>query len=156
MGARGGERRVPESEFTFYSQENKAQRFQVVCLMPHSKCKGEFGVDILSFLLKSYINIICKLSWRGCPTEAPWRHCPFLTDVVFQQIRAAEEAASKVQSDAQRLETQVSTSRLQMEEDVQRTRLLIQQVRGFLTGELTLASVRVLAAICPSCPHLLH
>ncbi|XP_027272363.1 laminin subunit beta-3 [Cricetulus griseus] len=50
-----------------------------------------------------------------------------------QMIRAAEEAASKVQSDAQRLETQVSTSRLQMEEDVQRTRLLIQQVRGFLT-----------------------
>ncbi|XP_038204561.1 laminin subunit beta-3 [Arvicola amphibius] len=50
-----------------------------------------------------------------------------------QMIRAAEEAASKVQSDAQRLETQVSTSRMQMEEDVQRTRLLIQQVRGFLT-----------------------
>ncbi|KAL1763287.1 laminin subunit beta-3, partial [Sigmodon hispidus] len=50
-----------------------------------------------------------------------------------QMIRAAEEAASKVQSDAQRLENQVSTSRLQMEEDVQRTRLLIQQVRAFLT-----------------------
>lgn len=50
-----------------------------------------------------------------------------------QMIRAAEEAASRVQADAQRLETQVSTSRLLMEEDVQRTRLLIQQVRGFLT-----------------------
>lgn len=73
----------------------------------------------------------------SCP-EAPWRHCPFLTHDVFRQIRAAEEAASKVQSDAQRLETQVSTSRLQMEEDVRRTRLLIQQVRGFLTGELPL------------------
>ncbi|XP_017651521.1 laminin subunit beta-3 [Nannospalax galili] len=49
-----------------------------------------------------------------------------------QMIRAAEEAASQVQSDAQRLETQVSTSRSKMEEDVQRTRLLIQQVRAFL------------------------
>ncbi|XP_052594038.1 laminin subunit beta-3 isoform X3 [Peromyscus californicus insignis] len=57
-----------------------------------------------------------------------------------QMIRAAEEAASKVQSDAQRLETQVSTSRLQMEEDVRRTRLLIQQVRGFLTDPHTDAS----------------
>ncbi|KAM5202731.1 laminin subunit beta-3 isoform 1-T13 [Hipposideros larvatus] len=50
-----------------------------------------------------------------------------------QMIRAAEEAASQVQSDAQRLETQVSTSRSQMEEDVRRTRLLIQQVRDFLS-----------------------
>uniref|UniRef100_A0A250Y705 Laminin subunit beta-3 n=1 Tax=Castor canadensis TaxID=51338 RepID=A0A250Y705_CASCN len=50
-----------------------------------------------------------------------------------QMIRAAEEAASQVQSDAQRLESQVSTSRSQMEEDVRRTRLLIQQVRDFLT-----------------------
>uniref|UniRef100_A0A8C8ZZ34 Laminin subunit beta-3 n=1 Tax=Prolemur simus TaxID=1328070 RepID=A0A8C8ZZ34_PROSS len=50
-----------------------------------------------------------------------------------QRIRAAEEAAAQVQSDAQRLETQVSTSRSQMEEDVRRTRLLIQQVRDFLT-----------------------
>ncbi|XP_012637176.2 laminin subunit beta-3 isoform X2 [Microcebus murinus] len=50
-----------------------------------------------------------------------------------QMIRAAEEAAAQVQSDAQRLETQVSTSRAQMEEDVRRTRLLIQQVRDFLT-----------------------
>ncbi|XP_027631903.1 laminin subunit beta-3 isoform X2 [Tupaia chinensis] len=49
-----------------------------------------------------------------------------------EMIRAAEEAASQVQSDAQRLETQVSTSRSQMEEDVRRTRLLIQQVRDFL------------------------
>lgn len=80
----------------------------------------------------------------------------FLTHVVFQQIRAAEEAASKVQSDAQRLETQVSTSRMQMEEDVQRTRLLIQQVRGFLTGELTFTSGGNLAPICPSCPCLVH
>ncbi|XP_039726228.1 laminin subunit beta-3 [Pteropus medius] len=50
-----------------------------------------------------------------------------------QMIRAAEEAASQVQSDAQRLETQVSASRSQMEEDVRRTRLLIQQVRDFLS-----------------------
>lgn len=50
-----------------------------------------------------------------------------------QMIRAAEEAASQVQSDAQRLETQVSSSRSQMEEDVRRTRLLIQQVRDFLS-----------------------
>ncbi|ELK16127.1 Laminin subunit beta-3 [Pteropus alecto] len=50
-----------------------------------------------------------------------------------QMIRAAEEAASRVQSDAQRLETQVSASRSQMEEDVRRTRLLIQQVRDFLS-----------------------
>ncbi|XP_053463837.1 laminin subunit beta-3 [Nycticebus coucang] len=49
-----------------------------------------------------------------------------------QMIRAAEEAAAQVQSDAQRLETQVSTSRSQMEEDVRRMRLLIQQVRDFL------------------------
>ncbi|XP_019523254.1 PREDICTED: laminin subunit beta-3 [Hipposideros armiger] len=59
------------------------------------------------------------------------------------KIRAAEEAASQVQSDAQRLETQVSTSRSQMEEDVRRTRLLIQQVRDFLSDtfvSLTLAS----------------
>lgn len=54
---------------------------------------------------------------------------------VRRQIRAAEEAASQVQSDAQRLETQVSASRSQMEEDVRRTRLLIQQVRDFLSGE---------------------
>lgn len=50
-----------------------------------------------------------------------------------QMIRAAEEAASQVQSDTQRLETQVSASRSQMEEDVRRTRLLIQQVREFLS-----------------------
>ncbi|XP_016062951.1 PREDICTED: laminin subunit beta-3 [Miniopterus natalensis] len=50
-----------------------------------------------------------------------------------QMIRAAEEAASQVQSDAQRLETQVSTSRSQMEDDVRRTRQLIQQVRDFLS-----------------------
>ncbi|XP_004375250.1 laminin subunit beta-3 [Trichechus manatus latirostris] len=50
-----------------------------------------------------------------------------------KMIRAAEEAASQIQTDAQRLETQVSTSRSQMEEDVRRTRLLIQQVRDFLT-----------------------
>ncbi|KAF4018705.1 hypothetical protein G4228_009892 [Cervus hanglu yarkandensis] len=50
-----------------------------------------------------------------------------------QMIRAAEEAASQVQSDTQRLETQVSTSRSQMEEDVRRTRLLIRQVRDFLS-----------------------
>ncbi|XP_062970480.1 laminin subunit beta-3 [Cynocephalus volans] len=54
-----------------------------------------------------------------------------------QMIRAAEEAALQVQSDAQRLETQVSTSRSQMEEDVRRTRLLIQQVRDFLTDPET-------------------
>ncbi|XP_006834111.1 PREDICTED: laminin subunit beta-3 [Chrysochloris asiatica] len=50
-----------------------------------------------------------------------------------QMIRDAEEAALQIQTDAQRLETQVSTSRSQMEEDVRRTRLLIQQVRDFLT-----------------------
>ncbi|XP_037680654.1 laminin subunit beta-3 isoform X2 [Choloepus didactylus] len=50
-----------------------------------------------------------------------------------QMIRAAEEAASQVQTDAQRLEIQVSSSRSQMEEDVRRTRLLIQQVRDFLS-----------------------
>lgn len=49
-----------------------------------------------------------------------------------QMIRAVEEATSQVQSDVQRLETQVSTSRSQMEEDLRRTRLLIQQVRDFL------------------------
>ncbi|XP_040841221.1 laminin subunit beta-3 [Ochotona curzoniae] len=49
-----------------------------------------------------------------------------------QMIRAAEEAASQVQSDVQRLETQVSSSRSQMEEGLSRTRLLIQQVRDFL------------------------
>ena len=51
------------------------------------------------------------------------------------QIKAASKAASKVQSDAQRLETQVSASRSQMEEDVRRMRLFIQQVRDFLSGE---------------------
>uniref|UniRef100_A0A8C3WIV7 Laminin subunit beta 3 n=1 Tax=Catagonus wagneri TaxID=51154 RepID=A0A8C3WIV7_9CETA len=50
-----------------------------------------------------------------------------------QMIRAVEEAASQVQSDAQRLETQVSASRSQMEADIGRTRLLIQQVRDFLS-----------------------
>ncbi|XP_059986610.1 laminin subunit beta-3 isoform X1 [Lagenorhynchus albirostris] len=50
-----------------------------------------------------------------------------------QMIRAAEEATLQVQSDAQSLEMQVSTSRAQMEEDVTRTRLLIQQVRDFLS-----------------------
>lgn len=49
------------------------------------------------------------------------------------QIRATEKAALKVQSDAQRLETQVSASRSQMEEDVRRMRFLIQQVRDFLS-----------------------
>uniref|UniRef100_A0A8D2DLV8 Laminin subunit beta-3 n=1 Tax=Sciurus vulgaris TaxID=55149 RepID=A0A8D2DLV8_SCIVU len=50
-----------------------------------------------------------------------------------QMIKAAEEAALQVQSDAQRLKTQVSTSHSQMEEDIGRTRFLIQQVRDFLT-----------------------
>ncbi|XP_027466863.2 laminin subunit beta-3 [Zalophus californianus] len=54
-----------------------------------------------------------------------------------QMIKAAEEAALKVQSDAQRLETQVSASRSQMEEDVRRMRLLIQQVRDFLSDSDT-------------------
>lgn len=52
-------------------------------------------------------------------------------------IKAAEIAASKVQSDAQHLETQVSASRSQMEEDVRRLRLLIQQVRDFLSDSDT-------------------
>lgn len=68
------------------------------------------------------------------------------------QIRAAEEAASQVQSDAQRLETQVSSSRSQMEEDVRRTRLLIQQVRDFLSGEPP-ARAASAPLSCPlSCP----
>lgn len=50
-----------------------------------------------------------------------------------QMIQAVEEAASKVQADARRLETQVSTSRTRMEEDVSRTQFLIQQVRDFLS-----------------------
>lgn len=58
-----------------------------------------------------------------------------------QMIQAAEEAALQVQSDAQRLETQVSTSRSQMEDDVRRTRLLIQQVRDFLTDPSTDAAI---------------
>ncbi|XP_037352621.1 laminin subunit beta-3 [Talpa occidentalis] len=52
-------------------------------------------------------------------------------------VRATEEAASKVQADAQRLETQVSTSRSRMEEDIRRSRLLIQQVRDFLMDPAT-------------------
>ncbi|XP_075385959.1 laminin subunit beta-3 [Tenrec ecaudatus] len=51
-----------------------------------------------------------------------------------QMIRAAEEAALQIRTDAQRLETQVSTSRSQMQEGISRIRLLIQQVRDFLTG----------------------
>uniref|UniRef100_A0A8C2UPT0 Laminin subunit beta-3 n=2 Tax=Chinchilla lanigera TaxID=34839 RepID=A0A8C2UPT0_CHILA len=58
-----------------------------------------------------------------------------------QMIQAAEEAALQVQSDAQRLEAQVSTSRSQMEDDVRRTRLLIQQVRNFLTDPSTDAAI---------------
>lgn len=50
-----------------------------------------------------------------------------------QMIQAVEEAASKVQADARRLETQVSTSRTRMEEDVSRTQFLVQQVRDFLS-----------------------
>lgn len=71
-----------------------------------------------------------------------------------QQIRAAEEATLQVQSDAQSLEMQVSTSRSQMEEDVTRTRLLIQQVRDFLSGELvfTFPQADVSTSACPQCP----
>ncbi|XP_047560834.1 laminin subunit beta-3 [Lutra lutra] len=54
-----------------------------------------------------------------------------------RMIKATEIAASKVQSDAQHLETQVSASRSQMEEDVRRLRLLIQQVRDFLSDSDT-------------------
>ncbi|XP_077934311.1 laminin subunit beta-3 isoform X2 [Halichoerus grypus] len=54
-----------------------------------------------------------------------------------QMIKAAEEAASKVQSDAQRLESQVSAGRSQMEKDVRRMQLLIQQVRDFLSDSDT-------------------
>lgn len=50
-----------------------------------------------------------------------------------QMIQAVEEAASKVQADARRLETQVSASRTRMEEDVSRTQFLVQQVRDFLS-----------------------
>lgn len=70
---------------------------------------------------------------------------------VCRQIRAAEEAASQVQRDAQRLESQVSSSRSQMEEDVRRTRLLIQQVRAFLSGEPVVLAGR----LATSCPRLL-
>lgn len=68
----------------------------------------------------------------------PWGLRPPLTHSLCPQIRAAEEAASQVQLDTQRLETRVSTSRSQMEEDVRRTRLLIRQVRDFLSGERAL------------------
>lgn len=72
---------------------------------------------------------------------------------VCRQIREAEEAASQVQSDAQRLETQVSASRSQMEEDVRRTRLLIQQVRDFLSGEPGLAPPLGVCLTPASCKH---
>ncbi|XP_007951255.1 laminin subunit beta-3 [Orycteropus afer afer] len=74
----------------------------------------------------------------------------------WQMIRAAEEAALQIQRDAQRLETQVSTSHSQMEEDIQRTRLLIQQVQDFLTDPGTDAatiqevSEAVLALLLPT------
>ncbi|KAG8504403.1 Laminin subunit beta-3 [Galemys pyrenaicus] len=48
-------------------------------------------------------------------------------------IRAAEEAASKVQADAQSLQMQVAAGRARMQEDVGRSQLLLQQVRDFLT-----------------------
>ena len=72
---------------------------------------------------------------HGGRREAPWGLRTLLTHSMCLQIRAVEEAASQVQSDTQRLETQVSASRSQMEEDVRRTRLLIRQVRDFLSGE---------------------
>ena len=72
----------------------------------------------------------------------PWGLRPPLTHGLCPQIRAAEEAASQVQLDTQRLETRVSTSRSQMEEDVRRTRLLIRQVRDFLSGEPALTLPR--------------
>lgn len=50
-----------------------------------------------------------------------------------QMIRAAEEAAAQVRSDAHRLETQVGAGRAQVEQDVLRAQQLIQQVRAFLT-----------------------
>lgn len=101
------------------------------------------------------------------PADSPAERLPWglrhpLTHSLCPQIRAAEEAASQVQSDTQRLETQVSTSRSQMEEDVRRTRLLIRQVRDFLSGEpaLTLpwADVSTPAGPqgpvrCPPIPH---
>ncbi|XP_060040806.1 laminin subunit beta-3 [Erinaceus europaeus] len=57
-----------------------------------------------------------------------------------QMIRAAEEAASQVRSEAQRLQTQVGASRSQMEQDVGRAQQLIQQVRAFLTDPGTAAA----------------
>lgn len=155
MGARvtGCKNPLSNSEFTSYIQESEAQRSQETRLKSHSKCKSR----IWSFLLHKYdsqmeFGLSPKAAspkermphrFLGSCPEAPWRRCPFLTHAVFQQIRAAEEAASRVQSDAQRLETQVSTSRSQMEEAVQSTRLLIQQVRSFLTGELALTALGV-------------
>lgn len=65
-----------------------------------------------------------------------------------------EEAASKVQADARRLETQVSASRTRMEEDVSRTQFLTQQVRDFLSGEPvpTFRRAEVPTAACPQRP----
>lgn len=37
--------------------------------MPPSNCKVEFGATLFSFLLKSSINIICKLGWLQVPRE---------------------------------------------------------------------------------------
>ncbi|KAI5930845.1 Laminin subunit beta-3 [Manis javanica] len=80
---------------------------------------------------------------------------PDLTPTI-NKTRAAEEAALQVQSDGQRLETQVSTSHSQMEEDLSRMRYLIQQVRDFLsdldTDVATMQEVReaVLALWLPT------
>nr|XP_033773617.1 LOW QUALITY PROTEIN: laminin subunit beta-3 [Geotrypetes seraphini] len=50
-----------------------------------------------------------------------------------QRVRMAEQTAKQIKDKAQQLVGQVNSTRTQMEEDVQRTRQFIQQVRDFLT-----------------------
>ncbi|XP_030077188.1 laminin subunit beta-3 [Microcaecilia unicolor] len=54
-----------------------------------------------------------------------------------QRIRVAEQTAKQIKDKAQQLVGRVNTTRTQMEEDAQRTRLFIQQVRDFLTDPET-------------------
>ncbi|KAM4700936.1 laminin subunit beta-3 [Discoglossus pictus] len=54
-----------------------------------------------------------------------------------QMIQEAEKAASMIQGNAKQLNEQVSRTRTRMEEDMGRSRQLIQQVRDFLTEPTT-------------------
>uniref|UniRef100_A0A8D2KYR6 Laminin subunit beta 3 n=1 Tax=Varanus komodoensis TaxID=61221 RepID=A0A8D2KYR6_VARKO len=54
-----------------------------------------------------------------------------------QMIRTAELAASKIQTNAQSLGDQMSTTRTQIEGDIQRTQQFIRQVRNFLSDPST-------------------